>query len=483
MKSIHSSVLMMLFTNVIAGSGWSIDAAALAAQDSKPDSSAMISNVMPSVCRVTVETNGYESNGTGFFIGTGGLVVTNFHVIDGGVRRVAVKFHGRDDEHQVSLVGASPEFDLAVLRIDNFESLANPPRPLVLDTTEALPGSDVFAIGYPEMGVSVTKGIVNGVRVFFELPPKFQGVAYASDSKWVQTDCTINPGNSGGPLIGSDGLVMGINTWAPVSEASSNVFFALAIVHLQELLENIDVAKVVSWPRKSARESAKPRPTGLPVITPARARSGSEVIRSAMATAKAASCTKCKGDGEAIESRVRGGGGGLFNSRTKEKVRVTCDRCQGSGHNAARRVSSCVLGTVERFSGMSLDDRMADQAIDLVTEKLNEILNRNSRVLGDILNRDAVDDLTSERTRIGKPVVFTGKVALDRDVDGFGSRVVCLVIEGTEQLVFFVAPKHTHATKGELVLAGGIYAGRMSVEDGGLVQRIPVVCLGVITNG
>ena len=478
-----SPAVLSLLVSLIVSSAWMIDPNAIASQDSNPDSAKMISDVMPSVCCVTVEVNGYESNGTGFLIGAGGLLVTNYHVIDDGVKRVTVAFHGRDDEQQVSLVGASPEFDLAILKINDFESMVEPPRPLALDTTTARPGSDVFAIGYPEMGVSVTKGIVNGVRVFFELPPEFEGLSYASDSKWVQTDCTINPGNSGGPLIGSDGLVMGINTWAPVSEGSSNVFFALAISHLQELVESVDVAKVVSWPRKSARATAKPRPTGLPVITPARARSGSEVIRSAMATAKAASCTKCKGDGEAIESRVRGGGGGLFNSRTKEKVRVTCDRCQGSGHNAARRVSSCVLGTVERFSSMSLDDRLADQAIDLVTDKLNEILNRNSRVLGDILNRDAVDDLTSERTRIGKPVAFTGKVALDRDVDGFGSRVLCLVIEGTEQLVFFVAPKHTHATKGELVLAGGIYAGRMAVEDGGLVQRIPVVCLGVVTNG
>ncbi len=51
-----------------------------------------------------------------------------------------------------------------------------------------------------DLGFTVNKGSINGVREFDALPERLRRAmkGYANTSEWIQTDCTINHGNSGG---------------------------------------------------------------------------------------------------------------------------------------------------------------------------------------------------------------------------------------------------------------------------------------------
>ncbi len=97
------------------------------------------------------------------------------------------------------VVGAEPEIDLALLKIDAVDLPA-----LALSKREVRPGQLVFAVGSPVgLANSVTLGVVSSVA---RTPDPSRPQVF------IQTDAPINPGNSGGPLIDTEGNVVGINT-------------------------------------------------------------------------------------------------------------------------------------------------------------------------------------------------------------------------------------------------------------------------------
>src|SRR6478672_1055821 len=152
--------------------------------------------------------------GSGFIIDPDGSILTNEHVI-AGMERIVVKLSdGRTLRGRV--VGADPDTDIALLKVDGQQGL--PVAPLG-DSSSLRTGEWVCAIGNP-LGYehSVTVGVVSYVgRKLFD----------ASLDNYIQTDAAINFGNSGGPLINSRGEVIGIN--AAISSRASNIGFAVPI--------------------------------------------------------------------------------------------------------------------------------------------------------------------------------------------------------------------------------------------------------------
>nr|WP_305799120.1 trypsin-like peptidase domain-containing protein [Methylococcus sp. EFPC2] len=162
-----------------------------------------------------------RGTGTGFIWDDKGLVVTNFHVIQGASEARVRLADGR--ELQAKLVGASPAHDLAVLRVGvGFNS----PAPLPIGTSHDLKvGQKVLAIGNPfGLDLTLTTGIVSA------LDRSLTEENGATIEHLIQTDAAINPGNSGGPLLDSAGRLIGINTaiYSP-SGASSGVGFAVPV--------------------------------------------------------------------------------------------------------------------------------------------------------------------------------------------------------------------------------------------------------------
>jgi S1-C subfamily serine protease len=144
-----------------------------------------------------------RGSGTGFVWDEAGHVVTNFHVIrDADVAYVAF---ADQSSYSARLVGAAPEKDLAVLRVD---APADKLRPLPIGTSHDLEvGLDSFAIGNPfGLDHTLTTGVISA------LGREIESATGLPIKDMIQTDAAINPGNSGGPLLDSGGRLIGVNT-------------------------------------------------------------------------------------------------------------------------------------------------------------------------------------------------------------------------------------------------------------------------------
>jgi S1-C subfamily serine protease len=201
------------------------------------DIQAILDKVQESV--VTIETTGnggggvFEGAGTGIILSDDGLVLTNAHVI-GSSDEINVRlFDGAS--HAASLVGSSPDEDLAVIRVDGVDDLV----PAELGSSDALlVGEPVIAIGNAlNLGgqPSVTQGIVSAKNRSIQGPGV--GGENVDLDNLVQTDAAINPGNSGGPLVDVSGQVVGVNT--AIIADSQNIGFAIAIDAVKSQIEDL----------------------------------------------------------------------------------------------------------------------------------------------------------------------------------------------------------------------------------------------------
>jgi S1-C subfamily serine protease len=192
----------------------------------------LFEHVSPSVVQVvaragTLEASNPEGEGGGAQTGTGfvwdaaGHIVTNNHVVEGATS-VAVRL-ASGQALRAQIVGTAPNYDVAVLRVDDTRSL---PPPIAIGKSDDLKvGQSVFAIGNPfGLDQSLTTGIISALKR--KLPTE-NG---REITNVIQTDAAINPGNSGGPLLDSAGRVIGVNTaiLSP-SGTSAGIGFAIPI--------------------------------------------------------------------------------------------------------------------------------------------------------------------------------------------------------------------------------------------------------------
>lgn len=165
-----------------------------------------------------------RGTGTGFIIDQRGLILTNQHVVEAAERVMVKLADGRT--FRASVVGADPDIDLAVLRVDAGVPL--PELPLG-DSDRLRVGEWVGAIGNPyAYEHTLTVGVVSYVgRKLFD----------QSLDQYIQTDAAISFGNSGGPLLNTAGEVVGINT--AVSRQASNIGFAIPVNQIREVLPQL----------------------------------------------------------------------------------------------------------------------------------------------------------------------------------------------------------------------------------------------------
>jgi serine protease Do len=147
-----------------------------------------------------------RSYGTGFIFRDDGYILTNNHVVAGADKiRVALS---PEEMYDARLVGADPETDLAVIKIEPRGDL--PVIPFGHSDQLEI-GEWVVAIGnpFPQLGLdrTVTAGVVSAKgRKNLQFS---EGRVIYQD--YIQTDASINPGNSGGPLLNLNGEAIGIN--------------------------------------------------------------------------------------------------------------------------------------------------------------------------------------------------------------------------------------------------------------------------------
>jgi serine protease DegQ len=153
--------------------------------------------------------------GSGVIVRGDGYILTNYHVIESADAIEVALSDGR--QARAALIGADPESDLAILKID----LPKLSAITFNGDHQVRVGDVVLAIGNPfGVGQTTTMGIVSalgrnrlGVNIY---------------ENFIQTDAAINPGNSGGALIDTTGHLIGINT-AIYSETGGSLGIGFAI--------------------------------------------------------------------------------------------------------------------------------------------------------------------------------------------------------------------------------------------------------------
>jgi len=164
--------------------------------------------------------------GTGFVVRSDGIIVTNFHVVEGALN-IKVTLPPPDNRSFTArVIGADQDRDLAILKVN---ATGLPTVPLG-NATDVQLGERVIALGYALAlpgGPTVTSGIISSLaRTVQATDPQAQGGTRTYQDA-LQTDAAINPGNSGGPLVDLAGNVVGINTAG--NQQAENVGFAIAI--------------------------------------------------------------------------------------------------------------------------------------------------------------------------------------------------------------------------------------------------------------
>jgi serine protease Do len=138
--------------------------------------------------------------GSGFLVDPKGLILTNFHVVNGADEVVIQLKDGR--KFRSHDIHGDRKSDLAIVRLHSESPL---PYLELGDSDEMEIGDRVLAVGAPfGLTGSVTAGIVSAKGR--------NGLNVNMYEDFIQTDAAINPGNSGGPLVNLEGKVIGINS-------------------------------------------------------------------------------------------------------------------------------------------------------------------------------------------------------------------------------------------------------------------------------
>lgn len=173
-----------------------------------------------------------SSTGSGFYIGSAGHVVSNYHVVDG------CDFITDRENNLLKILEADKENDLIIGKLDSKLTY----RGLKISDDDPSLGENVFVAGFPLNdfvgGLNFTSGIVSA-----EIGLNQNGMQF-------QMTAPIQPGNSGGPILSEKGSVLGIsvssfNTSAEATEllgsVPQNMNYGIKKTVLTNLLDRADI--------------------------------------------------------------------------------------------------------------------------------------------------------------------------------------------------------------------------------------------------
>ena len=183
-----------------------------------PGESVRLNEILKSA--VTIKTA--EGHGSGVLISADGYLITNYHVVAGEKQPEVIFNDGT--KATANIVKVNTGADLALLQVVHTGIVGLP----LSEISEPEIGIDAWAMGTPnniELGQSISKGIISGVRK-------------ANDLTYIQTDVKVSPGNSGGALINRKGEVMGIVSSKMIGFGTEGVGFA---IKSHDVLKNLNI--------------------------------------------------------------------------------------------------------------------------------------------------------------------------------------------------------------------------------------------------
>jgi serine protease Do len=187
--------------------------------------------------------------GSGFFVSSDGLILTNKHVVDQKDVEYTV-FTNDEEKHTAKVIARDPILDIALIKIDPPAGGGYPF--LSLGDSDSLDvGQSVIAIGnaLAEFRNTVSVGVISGLSRSITAGTNF-GSSELLDHV-IQTDAAINPGNSGGPLLDLSGRVIGVNV--AVAQGSQSIGFALPINSVKGVIESVKTTGKIVRPYLGVR--------------------------------------------------------------------------------------------------------------------------------------------------------------------------------------------------------------------------------------
>jgi S1-C subfamily serine protease len=197
--------------------------------DKKNDDSVIIVNNVPEILlesSVTVisknSRNKTLAQGSGAFIANN-KIVTNFHVIEGGVKYEIILNSNNSLTHEATVLKINRVWDIAILEID----VSYPANVLKINTNYPAIGDDIIVAGSPfGLEGTISKGNISAIRQF---PP--------DDYDLFQISAPISPGSSGGPVVNLKGDLIGISVSGIKADGAQNLNFAIPAKYISFLLQ------------------------------------------------------------------------------------------------------------------------------------------------------------------------------------------------------------------------------------------------------
>lgn len=170
---------------------------------------------------VTYDESGTPlSLGSGFFVKSDGVFITNYHVIEGSYSGVIKLIDGRVLGN-IEIIDFNSEWDIAILKVEG----SGFPTVKLGNSDIVKSGQKIVVIGNPEgLQNTVSDGLVSSIR-------KIE----SEGDYFIQISAPISEGSSGGPVYNMNGEVIGIATM--MLKSGQNLNFAIPIKFALPLVE------------------------------------------------------------------------------------------------------------------------------------------------------------------------------------------------------------------------------------------------------
>ena len=187
-----------------------------------------ISHIRNAVFTVYAEDNNGKpfASGSGFFISSEGIGVTNFHVLEG-----ASSGHIKDANGRIyrikNIIDYNPKYDLIKFRIEKKQNIRV--LSLSLATIPPKQGQSIISFSNPlgEFENTASTGIVSSLRHMKD----YENV--------IQITAPISHGSSGSPVLNLNGKVIGIATFG--YEQGQSLNFAVNITQLKKMNRSLSI--------------------------------------------------------------------------------------------------------------------------------------------------------------------------------------------------------------------------------------------------
>lgn len=179
------------------------------------------------------------ATGTGFIIGSDGIIATNYHVIsellDGKDTALLVKMENGAFFFTEDIISFNKDNDIALLKVEG----KGLPKVKLATTYKAKRGESIVVIGSPKgLETTVSDGILSGIH---------------EKDRLIQITAPISPGSSGSPVFNLKGEVIGVVNSS--IDSGQNLNFAIPVSYVASPLNEYKKSKKKAMPTQEAPTS------------------------------------------------------------------------------------------------------------------------------------------------------------------------------------------------------------------------------------